>query len=106
MVALNRDVSPRRAAVLGIIDELADLDLRGPVGAPQLVLEQLRPVEPVFDVRALYENARGIPFAARLHDASRRRVQRVRGPRGSEATRAVGVVCVVEQLEFGSAPID
>ena len=63
VVALQRDVSALGAAEIRIHRELAGLDFRFPIGAPELVLEQLETVQPVLDVRACGDNARCVPLA-------------------------------------------
>src|SRR5256885_7313039 len=46
---------------------LARLDLRRPIGAPELVLDDLHAVEPVLDVSPLHHESHLVPLACRLH---------------------------------------
>ena len=69
---------------------LVDCDLRFPVGAPELVLDHLDAVQPVLDVRALGDDARGVPVADRLQVSCRRRVEAVGRGRAGQPRLVVG----------------
>src|SRR5882672_7862351 len=86
--------------------ELAGGDLRLPVGAPELVVDNLLPVQPMLDVRTLDDDPRRVPFAERLDDASGRLVERVCGGRGSQTFLPVRRIRIVEQLILRRAPVD
>src|SRR5438093_12921011 len=76
VVPLNANVAAPRPPVVPIRGKLARLDLRFPIGTPQLVLEQLLSVEPMLDVRASRHDPGRVPFARRLHDSRGRGIQR------------------------------
>ena len=106
MIALERDVSFLRASVVGVVRELARLDLRLPVGTPERVLEQLEVVQPVLDVRAVDDDSRLVPLADRLQVSGRGGIQRVRGAGRCEPRLVVGRFGIVEELVFRRAPVD
>src|ERR1043166_1800856 len=105
-VVLEPDVALRRLPVLGPLLELALVDPLGPIRAPQLVLQQLLPVEPVLDVVAPDHDAGRVPFSRGLHHAARRGVQPVVGAGRGEWILAVGMGRVIEHLHFGGAVVD
>src|SRR5215475_14550105 len=53
VIALNTDEPRRRQPVVRVLGELARRDTLLPVLAPELVLDDLHPVQPVLDVIAL-----------------------------------------------------
>src|SRR5882672_584353 len=106
VIALHRDVSALRAAIVGPFVELARLDLGFPVGTSELVLEQLDAVQPVLDVSAVGDDARRVPLADGFQMTGGRRVQRVRGAGARQSRFVVGALRVVEQLILGRAPVD
>src|SRR3954447_25887744 len=69
VVALERNVSAPRTTVVRVGDELAGFHLGQPVGAFELILEQLHPVQPVLDVRSARDDACAVPVADRLQVA-------------------------------------
>src|SRR5262249_49341798 len=77
VVALEPDMAFLRQSEMGIRPELARLHFGFPVGAPELVFEQLHPVQPVLNVRTFRYDPRSVPFAHRHQMAWRRRIQGV-----------------------------
>src|SRR4030095_4243300 len=69
-----------------------------------LVLDDFLPVEPVLDVRAVDDDARGVPLVVRFHDAGGGRAQREGVCGCAETTAAVGRVRVVQELVLRRAP--
>ena len=86
------------AAELGPRLELGRRDFGFPVGAPQLVVDDLDAIEPMLDVRTPGDDARGVPLADRFQVSCRRRVDAVGRSRTGEARLVVGGGDVVEQL--------
>src|SRR5205823_3361517 len=82
------------------------LDPLRPIGAAELVLDDLGAVEPVLDVIAVDDEARGVPFTGPLHDPRGGRVHRVVGAGGGEPRAAIHVAGIVEHLHLGRVPVD
>src|SRR5881397_821413 len=83
-MVLETDVAGGVTPVVRVTGELARLDLGAPVGAAELVLDDLHAVQPVLDVLSLHHEAHLVPLARRLHDAGRRGIHVVRGARRRE----------------------
>ena len=66
MVALQREMAAPGTAEVRPLGKLAGFHLRFPVRAPELVLEQLRAIQPVFDVRPVRNDARAVPLTDRV----------------------------------------
>src|SRR5260370_24153074 len=77
VIALQPDMPFLRASEIGISGDLARLHFGFPIGTPELVLEQLHPVQPVLDVRTFRDDPRSVPLTDGLQMASRRRIERV-----------------------------
>src|SRR5665647_1477412 len=71
VITLHREMSSLEPPVLRPRAELARRDFRLPIRAPELVLEQLEPIEPVLHVRTARDDTRCIPLTHRL-EMSRR----------------------------------
>ena len=95
-----------RQTIMGVGREFAGGDLGLPVGALQLVVDDLAAVEPVLDVGALDEDARLVPVIERQHHSGGRTVERVGGRGRREPILAVRRVGVIQQLVFRPAPIN
>src|SRR5207237_2629754 len=106
MIALDADQSALRHPVIGISRKLARRDPALPVGALELVFDDLAAVEPMLHVRAFHHYPRLVPVIVRPHHPFRRTVEREGGGCGREAAAAVGCVRVIEKLVFGCAPVD
>src|SRR5262245_45893240 len=106
VVALDAERARGREPEVREFPELARRDLRLPVRAAELVLDDFLPVEPVLDVRAVDDDAGRVPFAVRLDDARRRGVQPEVGCGRTEPVAAVRRVRIVEQLVLRRAPED
>src|SRR5258708_2811356 len=73
-VVLECEVSGLVETVARHLRELARGDLPLPLGAPELVLEELHAVQPMLDVAAAHQDARLVPAADRARAARRRRL--------------------------------
>src|SRR5262245_24171262 len=62
-VVLQGDVAGLLEAIARHRLELALLDPVLPVGAPELVLDHLRPVQPVLDAWSVHEDTRRVPLS-------------------------------------------
>src|SRR5262245_18215378 len=106
MVALDREVTLRGEPEVRKFAELACRDLRLPVGARELVLDDLLSIEPVFDALAVDDDARLVPLAVPPDDSRGRCVQAVVGSGRSQAVFPVRRVGVVEELVLRRTPED
>src|SRR6185503_18467602 len=106
VVALQGNMSLLRASVFRPNTELARLDFGLPIRTPQLVLEELEAVQPMLDVRALGDDASGIPLANGLEVTVGRHVQLIRGTGQVIRPLVVGRFGVVEKLILRRRPVD
>ena len=79
--------------------EFALGDARLPVVTAQFILNKLRTIEPVFDVRPVGHDADSIPLPARVRHILRRGIEVIAGA-GQLALVARGVLGVVEDLDL------
>src|SRR6185437_11912336 len=96
VISLNSNVSGPRKSVVRPRRELARLDLGFPVGALQIVLEQLLAVHPVLHMITLHDDKTRIPLVCRLHDTGWRRIYSIRRSSGRQTTLSVGMTRIVE----------
>src|SRR6266851_2406301 len=105
-MVLEADVAGGITPVVRVTGKLARLDLRRPIGTPELVLDHLHAVQPVLDVLSLHDETHLVPLARRLDDAGRRGIHVVRGARRRETRLAVHVSRVIQHLHLGRVPVD
>src|SRR5207247_6668736 len=77
LVLLQADVALGVPAVTRVVCELARLDSRLPIRAPELVLDDLHAVEPVLRVIPVHDDPRLVPLTGGFHDPCGRGVQAV-----------------------------
>src|SRR6266496_3406992 len=99
-MVLQSDVTAARATVIREVLELALAYPAFPVGAPQLVLDDLDAVQPMLDVGTAYEQTRFVPGSDRLRHITRRRVEIVIGAGELYRLERLFVVPVVDQLKL------
>src|SRR5262245_58040529 len=75
VVILQADMATTRLSVLRVVLELAALHAARPVVGPELVVDHLHAVHPMFDVRPAREQARLVPRADRPGGVTRGRIE-------------------------------
>src|SRR2546425_2078959 len=106
LMLLQADVPLGVTTVARVRGELARFHLGLPIRAPELVLDDLHPVEPMLDVFPIHHEAYLVPLTRGLHDPGRRGIDAVGGPGRREAGLPVCMPRVIQHLHLGPAPID
>src|SRR5215468_4724765 len=99
---LQNDVPGGEARELRVVPETAARDAGPELIARQVAADHLRAIDPVFDQRALHDDARVVIGVGAAAQVAPRRHEPMERAAGGQGVRPVGVVLVIEQLHGGT----